>query len=126
MRRTQKVTRRPAAPEHLDSGARDEWDRLARQLAKRGPVEPADLAILEAAAKAIARGKKADAELGKSGEVVRSAQGGAIQSPWLSVSRAAWRDARQALAELRLTPASRKKQPDEAVDDNALSVLDVG
>lgn len=119
-----KVTRRPAPPEHLDAAARAEWRVLAGQLVRRGPVEPADLALLEAAAVAIVRAKHADAELAKTGEIVRSAQGGAIQSPWLEVARKSWRDARQCLHELRLT--GKKAKTDDADDAGELSILDVG
>lgn len=114
---------KPLPPTHLDEIARHEWQRIIPQLAQ---ADGATLSLLEGYCVSYSRWRTAEAELKKSGPVVRSPAGGAMQSPWLSVSRAALRDATKCLAELGLTP--KRKKVAKADDDDAteLHLLDVG
>ncbi len=112
-----------AAPAHLDAAARAEWDRIIGDLAD---ATNSDVALIEAYCVSYARWRAAEVKLAETGPVVRSPQGGAMQSPWLSVSRAALRDLHKCLDALKPTPSRRTSRLAKDDDDRGLTLLDVG
>jgi len=102
--------RRKIAPADLDAEAKQVWRHMLGELEKaKRTVTTADLTLLEGFARSYSRWKLAEAELAKTGPVVRSPQGGAMQSPWLGISRASLRDLRACLDQLGLASQSRRR-----------------
>lgn len=99
-------------PSHLAGAALVEWQRMAELLPKQ-----TDRALLEAYCVSYARWLVAEGELAKTGPVVRSPQGGAVQNPWLAVSRASLRDFVKCLADMGLPKPSAAEGADSADAD---------
>jgi P27 family predicted phage terminase small subunit len=127
MRRKREVTA-PAPPAHLDAEAAAEWVRIVAELAALDIRGGIDRPLLEGYCCAYSRWREAETKLREmGGAVVRGPTGGAQQSPWLQVARAALRDMRQCLNDLGLTPAKRTKAKKKDGDGApGLSILDVG
>lgn len=96
-------------PANLNDAAKAEWNRIAPVLQQMRVVTVADQGILAAYCLAHARLIKAEAEVAKLGEVVKSPSGYPIQNPWLSVATRAAKDLKAAAVELGLTPSARTR-----------------
>jgi P27 family predicted phage terminase small subunit len=109
----------PAPPAELSGEALQEWRRLATELFTNGLLTNLDRDALAGFCVALVRWRHAEAQLAKTGEVVRSPTGYPILSPWLSVSKAALKQMQQLGAEFGWSPSSRSRinvkphQPDK-------------
>ena len=110
----------PRCPEYLDAEAEKCWKRLARELYDAGLLTTVDRDALAAYCMADARYRKAEAEVAKSGEVIRTAiikddagnaigGGNIIQNPWLAVANKALETKMKLAAEFGMTPSSRSR-----------------
>jgi P27 family predicted phage terminase small subunit len=81
-----------SAPKSLDPAARKKFNEIARLLTNRGNMlDQAVVDLVAAYAAAFTRWSQAEAEIAKTGAVVRSQVGAAIANPWLNVSATALR-----------------------------------
>jgi P27 family predicted phage terminase small subunit len=112
-------------PAHLDGQARAKFREVARLLEQRGDaLDNATLDLVVAYAAAFTRWSQAEAEIAKTGAVVRSQVGAAIQNPWLAVSQAALRQVVRLAGELRLGPKTRRaRKPASEPEPDGLSAL---
>jgi P27 family predicted phage terminase small subunit len=113
----------PPPPAWLTAEAKQEWRRVAPELARRRTLLMADLGALERYADAageVARCRKA---ITKDGDVIAGSRG-AMLHPLHRVLQAALAESRRLAAELGLTPAGRARQaPVEAGDDELLRII---
>lgn len=109
---------RPTPPKHLDAVAKAEWRRIINILGDQGVMTLADRAPLAAYCIAYARWAQAEENVRKYGTVLKSAQGGMFQSPYLSVANKAMEQMVKLSSEFGLTPASRTRIQAEPLDAN--------
>ncbi len=101
-------------PAFLVGAARSEWRRLVPQLRRLGLVTSLDRAALSAYCQAWSRWLRAEDQLKRYGEVVKSPTGYPMQSPYLAIANRAMQQMREFLVEFGLSPASRGRvRPDE-------------
>jgi P27 family predicted phage terminase small subunit len=109
----------PECPPHVaaDPEAAAEWHRIGPALA--GILAPIDRAALASYCILWSRWVAAETKLRETGLVVRSPQGGAVQSPYLAIARGALTPLHSFLSEFGLTPVSRARllATTEAPDD---------
>jgi P27 family predicted phage terminase small subunit len=99
----------PSPPEHLTEPAKQEWARVAEQLALLGLLTDLDRAAFSAYCQAYGRWVEAEEMLKKTGTVVKAPSGYPILSPYLSVANKAVEQMRAFLTEFGLTPSSRSR-----------------
>ncbi len=99
----------PSCPKHLGREARCEWKRIARELKALGLLSKIDRAGLAAYCVSWGRWVEAEDKLREHGTIVKSPNGFAVQSPFLSVANQAMRQMTKLLAEFGMTPSSRTR-----------------
>lgn len=99
----------PDCPKHLSSEAKAEWNRIVPELMSLGLLTRVDRAALAGYCQAWGRWVKAEDELAKTAEIVKTTQGNAIQNPWLSVANRAWDQLSKALVGFGMDPSSRTR-----------------
>lgn len=99
----------PRCPSHLTGEARAEWRRVARTLYELGLLTGVDRAALAVYCQAWARWVKAEGQVAKHGEVVKTAAGNVMQNPYLSIANRAMRQMRDMARELGMTPSARSQ-----------------
>lgn len=95
-------------PPELPKIARDEWNRLARELYDLGMLTNLDQAIMEAYCYSYAKWKNALKEV-DGHPIVKTKNGNIIQNPWETVANRAYDQMIRALTELGLSPPSRSR-----------------
>lgn len=104
-----KVKKTPRAPAHLSKDAQREWRRVAKILTEQNVVSVLDLPGLEAYCVCYAQWVEANAQVGKLGAIVKTANGNLIQNPYLAVANRAMVEMRKWMAEMGMTPSSRSR-----------------
>jgi P27 family predicted phage terminase small subunit len=99
----------PKAPPEMDKTARKLWSYYARRLAKVRVLTGLDREALAIYCSAAARRAKAEAEIAKTGEVIRTPAGFATVSPWLTVATKSAELMLRYGQELGLSPAARTR-----------------
>lgn len=100
----------PTCPEFLEQEAREEWDRIVAILQEMDLLTTADRSALAAYCVAYGRWVRAEQQVRKFGEIVKSPdKGWPMQSPYLSISNQALETMRKLMTEFGLTPSSRSR-----------------
>jgi len=95
-------------PKHLDAIAAEKWREILPLLEARGDVDQGSLDAAAAYCVSWATWTEAQKMVDRLGTVVKTAAGLPAVSPYVTIAEKAQRQMRQWLAELRLTPKSRK------------------
>jgi P27 family predicted phage terminase small subunit len=99
----------PSCPGHLSPAARAEWARLAQSLNGIGLLTQVDRAALAAYCQAYGRWVEAERKLKETPVLLKTPAGYVQQSPWLTVSNKQMELMAKYMAELGLTPSSRRR-----------------
>jgi P27 family predicted phage terminase small subunit len=99
----------PAAPDHLDGPALEEWYRITEELKKLRMITAIDRAVLITYCQAWGDYIKACDEVEKEGEVLFSDKGNAYQNPWTGIKTSAMDRMLRISAEFGMTPSSRSR-----------------
>jgi P27 family predicted phage terminase small subunit len=99
----------PKAPAGMNKDARKLWRYFAARLAKVRVLTELDGEALAIYCSAAARRAKAEAEIARTGEVIKTPAGFAAVSPWLSVQQKAAELMLRYGQELGLSPAARTR-----------------
>jgi P27 family predicted phage terminase small subunit len=94
-------------PEHLVKASAKEWDRMKGLFASHNVFTEADRSALTAYCTVWGRWLEADGNVRKSGMLVKSPSGYAIQNPWLSIANKAFDQMTKLMTEFGMTPSSR-------------------
>lgn len=97
----------PSCPNHLTGVAKQEWNRVTKELAKLGLITNIDRAALAAYCTAYQDYVRAENELKKGGQVIFTEKGGAYQNPWVGIKNSAIEKMIKIGVEFGLTPSSR-------------------
>lgn len=79
----------PSCPNHLAGVAKQEWNRITKELAKLHLIANIDRAALAAYCTAYKDYVRAENKLKKEGEVIISDKGGLYQNPWVGIKSSA-------------------------------------
>lgn len=116
--------RLPSAPRFLGDEARKEWKRLAPRLHAVGLLTEADHDALALYCETWAMWKRAEEQVRRKGEVVKTTNGNVIQNPYLAIANRAKRDALLLLREFGMTPSARSRvNVGSAADEPSLADL---
>ncbi len=99
----------PEAPSHLNSGAKEEWGRIAERCLALGVLSDLNRASLAVYCQHYGRWREAEEGLEKSGLLIKKANGDVIESPLLGIANKAMDAMKRALKELRLTFPNKVK-----------------
>lgn len=115
----------PDPPPNLDADSRKHYRRLTGLMAEAGLVSQLDFDALSLYMSMWKRWKRAEAEVRKSGLVIKAPNGWLQKNPWLEIATQSIRDMRPFLTMFGLTPASRSKLslPESEEDDAKWSDL---
>ncbi len=97
----------PSRPNHLTGVARQEWNRVTKELIKLKLISNIDRAALAAYCTAYKDYVRAENELKKEGHVIFTEKGGAYQNPWVGIKNSAIEKMIKIGVEFGLTPSSR-------------------
>jgi len=100
--------RMPSPPEELSEDGAKLWRSVGKMLLHAGLYTAGDFIALELMCMAYGRMKEAE-RLMADEMVLKSAQGGYYQSPYLSIVNRSWEMVRSMLAEFGMTPAERTR-----------------
>lgn len=106
----------PDCPSHLKDAAREEWDRVTKELHALGLVTKIDRAALAVCCSAWADYVKACSKLEKEGEVIVSDKGGMYQNPWMAIKKRSMEQIAKFYAEFGMTPSARSRLKVETPD----------
>jgi P27 family predicted phage terminase small subunit len=112
----------PECPVELGPVARQEWDRMAPQLASLRILTHLDRAALAAYCGAYAMWAEATESIQKYGTMVKSPTGYPVQSPYVSIANRQAEIMMRIASEFGFTPASRSRIS-VPTDDNAFGDL---
>ncbi len=100
----------PECPDFLDDEARAEWFRMTPLLSQMGLLSRADRSALAAYCTAYSRWVRAELQVRKFGEIVKSPNKGfPMKSPYLTIADQALEMMRKLMVEFGLTPSSRSR-----------------
>lgn len=99
----------PDAPDHLSDNAKSHWNEVVGQLYDAKIMTALDVDALSMYCEAYARWVEANESIRKFGMVVKSPSGYPMQTPWLSISNAAFKQMKDVMVEFGMTPSSRSK-----------------
>jgi P27 family predicted phage terminase small subunit len=99
----------PPAPAHLGDVAKEEWERMGKQLLALGLLTSIDRSAFAAYCVVWARWADAEEALKKTGPVVRSPSGYPIISPFYTIANQSLNQLRSYLVEFGMTPSSRSR-----------------
>lgn len=99
----------PRCPSHLQGEARAEWRRVARGLHEAGLLTQMDRAALAIYCQAWERWVRAEGQVARHGEVVKTLAGNVMQNPYLSIANRAMKQMRDMARELGMTPSARSQ-----------------
>lgn len=103
------VSEIPSCPNHLQGIARQEWNRIVKELKALGMITKLDRAALAICCTAYADYVKACNKLKKEGEVIISEKGGMYQNPWVAIKKRSMDQIAKFYAEFGMTPSSRSR-----------------
>lgn len=107
----------PLCPNHLTGMARQEWNRVTKELQMMGVIANIDRAVLAAYCTAYKDYVKAENKLKTEGEVVFTDNGNPIQNPWVGIKNRAIEKMVKIGAEFGMTPSSRVRLEVESPKD---------
>lgn len=108
--REPKPTGVPTCPAMLNAVAKAEWQRLRKELVPMGLLTNVDRAALMAYCVVYARWVKAEEQIEKLGEYIKSSKSGyLIQAPWVGVANKALELMHKYATEFGFTPSSRTR-----------------
>jgi P27 family predicted phage terminase small subunit len=99
----------PTCPEHLNTVAKAEWERLCGELSSLGLLTIVDRAALAAYCAVYARWADAEQKIEKHGTVIKTVSGNAIQNPYVGVANRALDLMYKFQSEFGMTPSSRSR-----------------
>ena len=99
----------PTCPDHLKGVAREEWNRITKELFALGIISKLDRASLAICCTAYADYVKACEMLETEGEVIISDKGGAYQNPWMAIKKRSMDQVVKFYAEFGMTPSGRSR-----------------
>lgn len=99
----------PSCPNHLKGVARQEWNRITKELYKLGMITKLDRAALTICCQVYADYVNACHKLKEEGEVIISDKGGLYQNPWESIKKRSMDQIMKYYAEFGMTPSSRSR-----------------
>ena len=99
----------PNPPQHLNTIALEEWERITGELYPLGLLSEIDMPALAAYCQCFARWVEAEEGIKKSGLIIKTTNGNAIQSPLVGISNTALQMMHKFLTEFGMTPVSRAK-----------------
>jgi P27 family predicted phage terminase small subunit len=100
----------PDCPEHLDSVARLEWERIVPELLRLGLLTHIDRAALAAYCQAYSRWQAAEGIIATEGLTTVNLKTGCIRThPAVSIAKESMRLVREFMTEFGLSPASRPR-----------------
>ncbi len=102
-------TSRALCPAWLTDQAREEWNRLAKELENLGLLSGLDQTALAAYCENFKRWRCAETHIEEGGLVVKAPSGYPVQNPWVAISNTAQGLMLKFLAEFGMTPSSRSK-----------------
>lgn len=105
----QMPARAPRCPSHLQGEARAEWRRVAGALNAAGLLTQVDRAALAVYCQAWSRWVRAEEQVARHGEIVKTASGNLIQNPYLSVANRAMKQLQTLAREFGMTPSARSQ-----------------
>ncbi len=117
------VATMPRCPSHLTGEAKAEWRRVARVLHESGLLTQIDRAALAIYCQAWARWVKAEGQVARHGEVVKTAAGNVMQNPYLSIANRAMKQMQLMARELGMTPSARSQIKVQPLDEPSLADL---
>lgn len=110
----------PAPPPNLDADSRAHFRRLTGLMVESGLISELDYDSLCIYMSLWKRWQKAEAEVRKTGLVIKAPNGWFQKSPWYEIATQCQRDMRPFLSMFGLSPAARSKlsipEPEEADD----------
>jgi P27 family predicted phage terminase small subunit len=110
----------PEPPEVIQGAALAEWHRITPLLHGAGLLTALDSSALVAYCQSYATWIEAQANIRKSGTVIKSIQGQPMMSPYLKVANIAWQQWTRMLTEFGMSPSSRSrvKVPEAPKEDD--------
>jgi P27 family predicted phage terminase small subunit len=111
----------PGCPKHLDKEAKDEWERMSKELLPLGLLTSIDKAIFASYCQAWSTWVEATERVRDEGLVIKASTGTLIFNPYLSIENKANEQMLKALVEIGMSPASRGrvKVPEKPKKDEA-------
>lgn len=101
--------RAPRCPGHLKGEARAEWKRVASTLNTAGLLTQVDRAALAVYCQAWSRWVKAEEQVARHGEIVKTVSGNLIQNPYLSIANRSMKQLQTLAREFGMTPSARSQ-----------------
>ena len=96
-------------PEHFAEEARAEWVRVSTLMAAGAILTQGDRAVLALYCSVWSKWLRADRMVARSGEVLKAADGGLYQNPYLAVANRALEQLARLAAQLGLDPTARTR-----------------
>lgn len=97
----------PPCPEHLDEGAKKEWEWISKKLNAEGLLAEIDKAQLAIYCQAYSRWEEAETKVQEQPWLYPNAKGEPRISPYIRIANEAMRDLQRALAQFGMSPAAR-------------------
>lgn len=104
-----KRTKLPKCPEWLETEAKAEWKRLAKNLFELGLLTDLDVQVFASYCQAYARWREAEEFLTQHGSIVKTKSGYWQQVPQVSIAHQNQKLMMQAASEFGLTPSARSR-----------------
>ncbi|CAM3760610.1 phage terminase small subunit P27 family [Avibacterium endocarditidis] len=111
------------APEFLDEIAKSQWKARIKQLSERGDIKPEDLTNLEIYCENYAIWRHSVADLAKNGFIIINSQGTQSRNPALSAKSDAEKVMIKMSSLLGFDPVSRRKNPVETEETDAIDEI---
>lgn len=99
----------PKCPDWLEDEAKEEWNRLAKNLHNLGILTDLDVQAFASYCQAYARWREAEEFISQHGAIVKTKSGYWQQVPQVSIAHQNQKMMMQAAAEFGLTPSSRSR-----------------
>ena len=110
-------------PDWLDADARKEWERVYQRLVNCRVMTPLDVAVLADYCQSYAQMVRAETNIQRYGDVIKTPSGYVQQAPHVGIYNQASKRMKQAAAELGLTPSSRTRIHTTEGNDDDLEAL---
>ncbi len=104
-----EYVRRPSAPKHLGRVAKNEWNRVSKELHQIGLLTKIDRTALTAYCVTYETWLNAVEMMKKHGVLIKAQSGFPMQSPYLQIANKAQAEMRKWLVEFGMTPSSRSR-----------------
>jgi P27 family predicted phage terminase small subunit len=104
-----RASRVPPPPAYLTGEAKKAWQKLAGQLHRMGVLTDVDHDALARYCVTYQRWLRAEKELARNGDVLKTTKGNYVQNPWLAISNRSLALLNGLAAEFGITPSSRTR-----------------